>query len=102
MIAAEEKFNRLAAQWREETQFLSSSTEMAAHPAYQEIIGMGRDAVVFMLRGLEAGELDHWFTALHLITGVDPVPPADSGRIEKMAGHWVAWGKSRNIISGDT
>ena len=98
MTAAEEKFNRLATQWSEETGFLSSSTQIAAHPAYQEIIGMGHDAVVFMLRRLAAGTLEHWFEALYTITKADPVPREDCGRIEKMAGHWVAWGRSRNII----
>ena len=98
MTTAEEKFNRLAAQWSEETQFLSSSTKIAAHPAYQEIVGMGHTAVVFMLRRLAAGELEHWFTALHLITRIDPVPPADRGRIARMAEHWVEWGRNRRII----
>lgn len=98
MIAAEEKFDQLAAQWSEETRFLSSTTQIAAHPAYQEIIGMGHSAVVFMLRRLAAGELEHWFMALYAITKTDPVPPADRGRITRMAEHWVAWGKSRSII----
>jgi len=98
MTATEEKFNRLAAQWSEATQFFSSSTKLAAHPAYQEIIGMGHPVVVFMLRRFVAGSLDHWFAALHAITKIDPVPPADRGYIEKMAGHWVTWGRNRNII----
>lgn len=98
MITAEEKFNRLAAQWEEGTRFLSSPTQIAAHPAYQEIIGMGHSAVVFMLRRLAAGEPEHWFMALHAITKTDPVPSADRGRITRMAEHWVAWGRDRNII----
>jgi hypothetical protein len=87
-----ERFHRLAAVWRAETSHLSSSTKMAEHPAYQEIIGLGRQVVPFILADL-AKMPDHWFAALKAITGANPVDPADRGRIDKMAQAWLKWGK---------
>src|SRR5207302_9966830 len=59
----EERFERLAAKWREETAYLSSSTAMFAHPAYQEIISLGQGVVPLLLRALTK-EPDHWPWAL--------------------------------------
>jgi hypothetical protein len=33
--------------------------------------------------------------ALPEITGVNPVPPADAGKIAKMSEAWLNWGKAR-------
>ena len=38
----EAQFTALAAQWREETAWTSSVSQLVMHPAYQTIIGMGR------------------------------------------------------------
>jgi hypothetical protein len=88
----EQRFERLAARWRDETSHFSSSTRMAEHPAYQEIIALGPAVVPLLLRDL-ARQPDHWFTALKAITGANPVDPADRGRVEKMAEAWLRWGK---------
>ena len=50
----DEKFRRLARTWREETAYLSSSTRMFAHPAYQEIIRMGDSVVPLLTVGVDA------------------------------------------------
>ncbi len=39
------KFDRLTKQWKDETQHFSTVAEMAMHPAYQQIIGMGPEAL---------------------------------------------------------
>ena len=36
-----EKFRRLASVWRAETAYHSSSSDLVAHPAFPEIVGMG-------------------------------------------------------------
>lgn len=71
-------FHALARRWKEETEFLSSP-DMFAHPAYQQIIGLGRPAAPLLLRDLEATGA-HWFWALREITGENPVPPKTRGR----------------------
>ncbi len=96
-VDLEQEFLRLTQQWRAETELSSSLTEMAAHPAYQRIIGMGRLALPMIFREL-AAEPDHWFWALKAITGCDPVPPSHRGNIEMMAADWLAWGKSRGYV----
>jgi hypothetical protein len=88
----EDRFQRLAAQWRKAVGPLSCVTRITQHPAYREIISLGREVVPLILRDLER-QPDHWFTALREITGADPVPPEDQGRIERMAAAWVRWGK---------
>jgi hypothetical protein len=88
----EQKFQRLAAIWRAETGHLSSTSQMFSHPAYQEIIALGQDVVPLLLRDL-AKEPDHWFAALWAITGAQPVPPEDRGRIDRMAEAWLRWAK---------
>ena len=56
----------------EATAMFSSITEIAMHPAYQQIIGMGSIAIPFIMRELE-NRPAHWFWALKSITGEDPV-----------------------------
>jgi hypothetical protein len=90
----EERFQRLASVWRAETACVSSSSELVAHPAFQEIVGMGPAVIPLLLRALE-NRTGHWHRALRRITGVDPVPPADRGNIDKAAEAWLRWGKEQ-------
>jgi hypothetical protein len=92
----EERFRRLVQDWRADVGPSSSPTEMAIHPAYQRITGMGPAAVPLLLAELEH-EPDHWFWALKAITGVDPVDPAQRGILTEMAKAWLAWGRTRGV-----
>jgi hypothetical protein len=87
-----ERFRRLAPVWRDQTCFLSSMSEASAHPAYQEIIGLGPEVVPLLLRDLQENHT-HWFAALRAITGANPVPKAVAGNIPKMAEAWLGWAK---------
>jgi len=89
-----EKFESLVKKWKEETRFASTVLEMATHPAYQQIIGMGPVAIPLILNRLRE-ELDHWFWALKAITGEDPVPQKSRGNLEQMAKAWLAWGQEK-------
>ena len=89
-------FFALVKEWKEDTLFLSSITQMCVHPAYQQIIGMGADVLPFILGELER-EPDHWFWALKAITGADPVLPGNIGILEAMAGDWLAWARKQGI-----
>ena len=86
-----DQFRTLAARWKAETALLSSTTAMVAYPAYQAIIALGPPVVPLLLRDLER-EPAHWFEALKAITGEDPVPPKEWGRVPAMAARWLAWG----------
>jgi hypothetical protein len=87
-----EKFERLATDWRANRNNIGSVLDMCSHIAYQQIIGMGKDAVPLILRELER-EIDHWFWALRAITAEDPVTENHRGRLALMARDWLDWAK---------
>ena len=93
----ENQFAVLAQQWKEGCAFLSSTSAMVAHPAYQAIIELGAPAVPLLLRELDK-EPAHWFEALKAITGEDPVATKDWGNIPAMTSAWLTWGRSRNLV----
>ena len=92
----EQRFGELVQQWQAATLFTSSTSEMVAHPAYQQIIAMGNAAVPLILAELRR-DPDHWFPALKVITGEDPVPACDRGNLERMTHAWLDWAKRRGL-----
>src|SRR5438105_2223259 len=92
----EERFLELRARWKGERGPTSSLTELAMHPSYQQIIGLGPDAVPLLLRELER-DPDHWFWALKAITGEDPVAPERRGKLRDMAQDWISWGRKQGF-----
>lgn len=94
--SVEAEFARLAEQWREETEDLSSIMRIVMHPAYQRIIGMGPAAVPLILQDLARTE-SHWFWALQSITGENPIAPSARGYVPRMAEAWLDWGRQRGI-----
>jgi hypothetical protein len=95
--SAEERFQRLAQQWIEESALMSSVTDMVMLASYQKIIGMGWAAVPLILEDLKL-QPRHWFWALRAITDIDPIPQEDAGNVKKMAEVWVNWGRQNSII----
>ncbi|HET7462236.1 MAG TPA: hypothetical protein VFJ82_13350 [Longimicrobium sp.] len=91
------QFRHFTQWWKHDTEYQSSPTRIAMHPAYQRIIGMGREALPFILKDLEATRAP-WFWALHAITGEDPVPEEDRGHIDRMTRAWVRWGMRKNLV----
>ena len=91
------EFLALAAQWREETAGHSVITPKVAHPAYLRIIGMGPVALPWILRELEEHG-GHWYVALQSITGANPVPHEDRGRIPKMRAAWLRWAREEGWL----
>ena len=92
----EDKFYRLAAAWHNAVAHHSSSRIRENHPAYQEIIGMGQAVVPLLLRDLEVNHR-HWFTALAVITGADPISEEDAGKVPRMAEAWLRWGREHGF-----
>src|ERR1700733_14515869 len=84
----EEKFQRLASAWQDGVAHLSSSTKRENYPAYREIITLGAPVIPVLLRDLERTQR-HWFTALRVISGENPVPEGDAGDIPKMVDAWI-------------
>lgn len=67
------------------------------HPAYQAIIGMGPDALPFILEDLRQNA-GHWYWALKAISNEDPVVPRDRGSIRNMKTAWLRWGETKGLI----
>ena len=92
------RFQELAALWKRERGPHSSSARLTQHPAYEKIIDLGTDAIPLLLRELKR-EPDHWFQALHALTGADPVPEASRGNVRAMAEAWLRWGRDEGYLS---
>lgn len=89
--SSERRFSNLVSAWKSGRGYTSSVTKLSTHPAYQQIIGMGMEAVPLILAELERHP-DHWFWALKAITGADPVPIESRGDVKNMAAAWIRWG----------
>jgi hypothetical protein len=90
--ALEERFERLAQTWEDAVGHHSSHAIRTNHPAYREIVALGPAVVPLLLRDLESKER-HWFAALAIITGANPVPASKAGKIPEMIKCWLQWGK---------
>ena len=92
----EKRFRRLTREWRDETEHLSSMTQMMMHPKYQSIIGLGPEVVPLLLRELKEAP-DYWFWALRAITEEDPTNPEDAGNLQKMTDAWLQWAEEKGF-----
>jgi|SRR5437867_4171592 len=93
--AIEEEFNSLAEQWYREMGMVSLMHKKALHPAYQRIIGMGKDALPFIFRELKQRR-GHWLWALVAITGKDPAKPDHS--FAEAVEAWLRWGEQHGYL----
>lgn len=85
----------LLTRWRNETAHLSSSTQRRQHPAYQEIICLGTEALPALFHDLEQTRDGHLAKALAAITGAQPVADVDRGRVERVAEAWLSWARAQ-------
>jgi hypothetical protein len=93
----EQRFRGLVAEWEAEVAPLSSMTARLSHRGYRAIIALGPAVVPLLLRELEQRP-NHWFAALRELTGDDPVPASERGRIGPMTAAWIQWGRDRGYL----
>ncbi len=91
------RFEKLAEKWNEETKFLSSMSEINAHPSLRKIVAMGEAALPLILKRLEV-QGGWWFGALYEISGENCIAPEDAGKYEVIKGKWLTWGRERQLI----
>jgi len=96
------RFQSFVKQWREERGTMSSIDDMSALVPFQNIIGMGIDAVPLLLAQLksEGNDPDQWFWALLTIAKANDLEPPqiaeeDQGNYLKMAKAWITWGENQ-------
>ena len=89
--AVVEKFNRLKAQWIREQATSSRMRDIVLSVPYQNIIGMGRDALPLLLREIKTSPY-YWFWALERITEANPAE--NSTTHEEMVSAWLEWART--------
>lgn len=94
----EEKFVRLANEWREETDGLSSPTRMTCNQAYLGIIALGQPVVSLILKELR-DRGGFWYPALGALTDANPIPASATGRPQLMKKAWLEWGRKYELIA---
>lgn len=82
-------FTQLRQEWEGETKFLSSTSDICAHPAYRKIIEMGDEALPDIFRAMRE-KPGHWFQALTEITGENPIPDDIRGDMQAMTDAWIS------------
>jgi hypothetical protein len=92
----EREFRTLADRWRRETRYVSSVNKTAMHPAYQQIIGMGKEVIPLILRELERTR-GHWLWALFAITKHDPAP--EGATFDEAVDAWLDWGRRHRYLT---
>ncbi|MCI0641477.1 MAG: hypothetical protein L0Y72_17260 [Gemmataceae bacterium] len=97
--ANEQRFHRLAALWKLETELFSKVSKRVLHPAYQKIIGMGPSAIPLILKDLSENGPDDWFWALTAITDENPITKEIAGNMSAMTEAWLQWGKKAGYLS---
>jgi hypothetical protein len=96
-LTTEERFHRLAAEWKEQARYMSDSRRMVMLRPYQAIIGMGLPVVPLILEELKR-EPHHWFWALEVIADENPVQENARGDIRLIADAWIEWGRREGLI----
>ena len=98
-ITDKEDFERLADEWESDRPRGVDLADMAMHPAYQQIIGMGPQAIPWLMERLDRFP-SYWFWALNAITRAEDVVPEESqGNTSEMAEAWLNWGRTRGYVS---
>ena len=96
-IKFELHFRNLVEAWKRDTSHLSLVSLRVSHPAYKEIISMGRQVLPLILAEL-VEEPDHWFHALSILADENPVSTDFSGTVGDAAALWIAWGRNKKFI----
>ena len=92
-------FSSLANRWYHETGMYSLEIQKVAHPSYLQIIGMGKQALPYLLRELEAHG-GQWYQALEAILKETPVDVSDDpGNMPLLRERWLEWARQANVIN---
>jgi hypothetical protein len=92
-----ESFKRLASQCRRETAVLSNPRQIAAHPAYQQIVRLGKPAIAHIIGAME-NDGGLWFQAIASIAGEKPKGVQRSTDIGSAIEQWTALSRERGWL----
>jgi hypothetical protein len=97
VVNTKARFFKLADEWSEKTMHVSSVSDLINDPSYQQIIGLGWDALPYLLDDLRRNKR-FWFPALAAIAGVRPFDPGDLSNPRRMTEAWLKWGRRKGLI----
>lgn len=107
--AVEELLDAALVRISHDTVFSSNPGAAREHSHYPHLIGLGEQALPWLLNRLEASSHDvaqsnfnlHCiFCALADISGDSPViPESEQGKVEKIAQRWLEWGEAKGLRS---
>lgn len=92
------RFTALSAWWHDATDYLSSPSEKAAHPAYQQIVDMGTEVLPYIFQDLRDHGGGDWYVALRRIVGSSPVRSVDASSSQKVLQSWLKWAEEHHYI----
>ena len=91
-LSVKSRFDQLVAKWKQDTLIISNTRLLVEHPAHQEIIELGEDALPLILQDLKDSPW-LWFHALGEITGLGHTPGGSMpNSAEELRQSWVNWG----------
>lgn len=81
---------RLLDQWDDDVMVISSMEQIMEHPHVEALMSLGEDVVPLVIERMKSGNLSWgYFSLLHRLTGVDPVPEEERGKVQAMAQRWI-------------
>lgn len=83
----------LADRWYRETGHRSLLSVRFKHPAWQQLLALGREIVPDLARRIERSGPSHLHHALAAITGESPLPPDAVTTVKEACAAWVAWAR---------
>jgi hypothetical protein len=92
----EDRFSRLAQQWKSHIGGISDPQEIRQLPGFAELVRLGPDAIPLILRELEF-DSSYWFEVLAEIAGEDPTPAEQAGDVDAMIRAWKDWAAGKNL-----
>ena len=94
----EDVFYKLAEEWRSATMLTSSLTEIVFCILHtNKSLDWAPPPIPLLLRELQR-KPEHWFWALNAITRENPIADEDAGRLDKMTGAWLSWGRQHGYL----
>ena len=91
-----DRFKTLRDRWVAETSHISRLDTVYMHPAYQGIIGMGKDALPFIFDEISQ-PTGRWFWALQAITRYSPFEGQRGISVPQVRDAWLKWGRENGF-----
>lgn len=87
-----EKFDKLGDEWEKGTCFYSAIWQMEAHPAFQSLVGMGKDIIPLAMERMKKPNCEGVFWHLILDKLVENPPDTRvEGVMPEMRKRWIEW-----------